>query len=251
VLQEIILADITSMKERPLYLGLLAIPIVTGSISGPILGAVFSELIGWRWIGWINLPIVGISFVLAFFFLHLKPIEMSFSAKVRRLDWIGMVVFATGATATTLPLSWADSLYSWSSWRTILPLIIGLLVLAIFAVYEKKKFPSRSRASISHLWQYHGYRLPYHFFYLRHGYVHATTLSASLLPSCVPRIPIAGRQVHAPYLLSRCRLQRPRTSDYRAYSPLPPSHLDRLAVYRLIFRSLVSRAPHHLSRRGK
>jgi hypothetical protein len=138
VLEEIILADITSLKERPLYLGLLAIPIATRSITGPILGAVFSEFIDWRWIDWVNLPIVGTTFVLAFFFLHLKPINISFGTKLRRLDWIGMALFAVGATAMAIPLSWADALYPWSSWRTIVPLITGILILAIFTIYEKR-----------------------------------------------------------------------------------------------------------------
>ncbi|KAI1380414.1 MFS general substrate transporter [Hypoxylon crocopeplum] len=138
VLEEVILADITSLKERPLYLGLLAVAIAAGTISGPILGAVFSEFASWRWIGWVNLPIVGIAFLLSFFFLHLRPIPLPFSTKVHRLDMIGMILFAIGATATALPLSWGNSLYPWSSWRTYVPLIIGLIVLTIFCFYEKR-----------------------------------------------------------------------------------------------------------------
>ncbi|KAI9654501.1 MAG: hypothetical protein M1821_006591 [Bathelium mastoideum] len=138
VLEEIILADITSLKERPLYLGFLAMPIATGTIMGPIVGAIFSEYVDWRWIGWINLPFVGIAFVLAFFFLKLRAIPMPFGDKIRRLDGIGMVLYSTGAAAIALPLSWADSLYSWGSWRTLVPLSIGLIVIAIFIWYERR-----------------------------------------------------------------------------------------------------------------
>ncbi|OCK74692.1 MFS general substrate transporter [Lepidopterella palustris CBS 459.81] len=48
VLEEIILADPTSLKERLQYIGLLAISIATGSITGPVLGALFSEFVDWR-----------------------------------------------------------------------------------------------------------------------------------------------------------------------------------------------------------
>lgn len=137
VLEEIILADITTLRERPKYIGLLAIFIALGTVSGPILGAVFSEFVDWRWIGWINLPIVGVAFVLAFFFLRLKPILMPFNEKVRRLDWLGMSMFAFGASAIALPLSWANALYPWSSWRTILLLVIGVLVLVVFGLHER------------------------------------------------------------------------------------------------------------------
>lgn len=138
VLSEIILTDITSLKERPLFLGLYALPMAGGGVCGPLIGAAFSEFVDWRWIGWINLPIIAVGVLLAFFFLHLRPIDSSFRSKLRRLDWIGMVLFTIGSTTFALPLSWAGAMYPWSSWKTILPLIIGAVVLLVFAIYESK-----------------------------------------------------------------------------------------------------------------
>lgn len=138
VLSEIILADITSLKERPLYLGLYALPMAGGGVCGPIIGAAFSEFVNWRWIGWVNLPIIAVGVVLAFFFLHLRPIDLSLRSKLRRLDWIGMVLFMVGSTMFALPLSWAGAMCPWSSWRTILPLIVGAIVLVVFGIYESK-----------------------------------------------------------------------------------------------------------------
>jgi hypothetical protein len=138
VLSEIILADITSLKERPLYLGLYALPMAGGGVCGPLIGAAFSEFVGWRWIGWINLPILAVGVVLVFFFLNLRLVDASFRSKLRRLDGIGMLLFTTGSTTFALPLSWAGSIYSWSSWRTILPLTIGAIILALFAFYETR-----------------------------------------------------------------------------------------------------------------
>ncbi|RYP55369.1 hypothetical protein DL768_000124 [Monosporascus sp. mg162] len=138
VLQDIILADITSLKERPMYLGLLAVAIALGTVSGPIVGALLSDFVDWRWIGRVNLPIVGVSFLAFVFFLRLRAIPMSFMAKLHRLDWFGMLLFAVGATAMALPLSWADALYPWSSWRTLVPFVVGLVILVIFGFYERK-----------------------------------------------------------------------------------------------------------------
>ena len=56
VLQEIILADMTTLKERSLYLGLITLPLAVGTILGPVVGALFSEFVSWRWIGWSELP---------------------------------------------------------------------------------------------------------------------------------------------------------------------------------------------------
>jgi hypothetical protein len=40
---------------------------------------------------------------------------MEFSVKIRRLDATGMVLYALGITLLAVPLSWAGSLYPWSS----------------------------------------------------------------------------------------------------------------------------------------
>lgn len=136
VLSEVIVADITILQERALYIGLLSLPMAAGSILGPILGALFSEYVDWRWIGWINLPVIAIAVALAFFFMRLKPISDSFRTQLARLDWVGILVFTTGCTVFALPLSWAGNMYPWSSWRTIVPLVLGFLILVAFAIYE-------------------------------------------------------------------------------------------------------------------
>ncbi|CAJ2508152.1 Uu.00g093380.m01.CDS01 [Anthostomella pinea] len=138
VLNEVIIADITTLKERAFWLGLFAIPMALGTILGPILGAVFSEYVTWRWIGWLNLPLIGICLPLTIFCLRLKPMSDTFRQQLARMDWSGMGLFTVGATLFTLPLSWAGSMYPWSSWRTILPLVIGILMLAFFVWYESK-----------------------------------------------------------------------------------------------------------------
>ncbi|KAI0011563.1 MFS general substrate transporter [Xylariaceae sp. FL0662B] len=138
VLGEIIVSDMTSLSERPLYLGIMALPIAIGSIIGPTVGALFSDFVTWRWIGWINLPLLGVSFPLLLFFLSLRSLETSLVDKMTLMDWGGISLFSIGSTVFVLPLSWADSLYPWNSWQTILPLLIGAAVLVGFAVYESK-----------------------------------------------------------------------------------------------------------------
>ncbi|KAK5998602.1 MFS transporter L2 [Cladobotryum mycophilum] len=138
VLGEIIVADMTTLKDRSIYLGIMAIPTAAGSILGPSIGAIFSQYASWRWIGWINLPYLGVAYPLVVFFLRLQRLEVSLLEKTKQLDWIGMALFSVGCLAFVLPLSWAGTLYPWSSWRTIVPLLLGALVLATFVVYESK-----------------------------------------------------------------------------------------------------------------
>lgn len=155
VLNEVIVVDITTLKERPLYIGMLAVPMALGSIAGPIIGSAFTEYVSWRWIGWINLPLLGVDVLLAALFLRLKPLDEPLRSRFARVDWTGGLMFAVGATAFALPLSWAGEIYPWRSWRTIVPLIIGILVLVALGFYEAKPgaplFPHRifrSRSSV-------------------------------------------------------------------------------------------------------
>lgn len=151
VLGEIIVTDMTTLRERPLYLGLLGLPMAAGAVLGPILGAVLSEYAGWRWIGWVNLPLIFLAAVLFGFFLRLRSLPQSLSVKLRSIDWLGMVLFAIGCSALVLPLSWAGVMYAWSAWQTLVPLVIGAVVLGVFAVYEARPenpiFPHRIFAS--------------------------------------------------------------------------------------------------------
>jgi hypothetical protein len=137
VLSEVIVADITTLRDRALWIGLLSIPMATGCILGPIIGALFAEHVSWRWIGWINLPIIAVAVPLAIFFMKLKPIEDDLKTKLRNIDWIGIALFAVGSILFAVPLSWAGNLYPWGSWRTIVPLLIGVIVLVGFAFYER------------------------------------------------------------------------------------------------------------------
>ncbi|KAK5993203.1 MFS transporter L2 [Cladobotryum mycophilum] len=138
VLNEVIIADITTLKERAFYIGLISVPMALGTVLGPILGAVFSDYATWRWIGWINLPLIGVCLPLTIFFLRLKPMTDTFREQLARVDWLGMGLFTVGSVLFTLPLSWAGTMYPWGSWRTIVPLVIGVLVLGVFVWYESK-----------------------------------------------------------------------------------------------------------------
>lgn len=135
---QIILTDMTTLKERPLWIGVLEFVWAAGSVMGPLVGGVFSQYVSWRWIAWINLPLLGVAIVLIPPFLTLQSIKLSTKAKLRQLDWIGIPTFITGMTSFMLSITWGGVLFSWTSWKTLLPLVLGIMVLLAFAAYESQ-----------------------------------------------------------------------------------------------------------------
>ena len=134
---EIILTDITTLKERPLYIGLLGLMWAGGSILAPIVGGLFTEYVTWRWIAWINLPLMGVALILIPLFLNLEVDRSPTRSKLSRVDWLGISLLMIGMTCFILALAWGGQLYPWRSWQTAFPLTFGMIVLLFFAVYER------------------------------------------------------------------------------------------------------------------
>ena len=137
---EVILTDLTTLKERSKYIGILGLMWAGGSILGPLVGGSFAQFVTWRWIAWIMIPLMAISLVLNFFFLNLNTDPSSIQSKLKRVDWLGIGLLIVGLTSFILALAWGGQIYSWKSWQTLFPLILGIMVLASFAFYER--FPT-------------------------------------------------------------------------------------------------------------
>jgi hypothetical protein len=70
-------------------------------------------------------------------YLRLNTRHNAFVEKLREVDWIGTVLFIASLTGFLIPLTWGGIMYSWSSWRTLVPLILSAAGLVGFVVYEE------------------------------------------------------------------------------------------------------------------
>jgi len=134
---EIVVTDMVPLKVRGQWISFISSAWAIGTVSGPLLGGGFSEKVSFRWIFWINLPFIGVGTAMIVMFLRLNFKTSSFADKLRRVDWIGTVLFIASLTGFLIPLTWGGVMYPWNHWRTLVPLIVSAVGLIAFVVYEE------------------------------------------------------------------------------------------------------------------
>lgn len=53
------------------------------------------------------------------------------------MDWFGSFLFIGSTTSFLIPVTWGGVSYPWTSWRTLVPLCVGIAGLISFAAYEE------------------------------------------------------------------------------------------------------------------
>ncbi|CAH0056890.1 unnamed protein product [Clonostachys solani] len=133
---EILITDLVPLRHRGTYFGYQSAAAAVGTAVGPLLGGGFTDTIGWEWIFWINVPLCVLGFVAVAVFLKLHKVHGEFTTKMARFDWPGVMLLTAPLTGFLVSISWGGILYSWSSWQSIVPMVLGLVGLLAFIVYE-------------------------------------------------------------------------------------------------------------------
>ncbi|KAL8689422.1 MAG: hypothetical protein Q9224_004643 [Gallowayella concinna] len=137
-LTQILITDMIPLRERGKYYALISMVWAVGSVSGPLIGGALASPMAWRWIFYLNLPIVAIGFAGVIAFLKLEKTPRTLKAKVLEIDYIGSVIFLPSTTAVLLGLTWGGVQYAWDSWRTLVPILVGLSGLVLFVFWEAR-----------------------------------------------------------------------------------------------------------------
>ncbi|PGH36810.1 hypothetical protein GX50_00267 [[Emmonsia] crescens] len=135
-LSEVILGDFTTPADRYHYLTILSFIWAGGSALGPLIGATFAEHIDWRWIAWINVPLLAIPILLIPAFRILKPIKLPLRSQLGQIDWPGIALFILSLIFFILAMTWSGTQYQWGSIATVAHLALGTLFLVAFIIRE-------------------------------------------------------------------------------------------------------------------
>jgi EmrB/QacA subfamily drug resistance transporter len=131
------IGDLVPPRERGQYMGYMMAAMMLAMIAGPLVGGYITDSLSWRWIFYINMPIGGAALVYLWATLHLprKRVE-------HRVDYLGAIVIAAGATGIVLMTSWGGSQYPWGSWEILtLAAIVAVSLVAFFAVEARAVEP--------------------------------------------------------------------------------------------------------------
>uniref|UniRef100_A0A0D2Y4B9 Major facilitator superfamily (MFS) profile domain-containing protein n=1 Tax=Fusarium oxysporum (strain Fo5176) TaxID=660025 RepID=A0A0D2Y4B9_FUSOF len=112
---DVIISDLVPLRYRGNYIAILLLVATIGFAVGPFLGGVIVENTTWRW---------------------------STMDKLRRIDYIGNAILIASSVSILIALTWAGPVYPWSDARILAPLIIGLVGLVGFVLYEASGIPS-------------------------------------------------------------------------------------------------------------
>lgn len=135
-LTEVLITDLVPLRQRGAWFGFQSLTWAVGSVTGPLMGGSFAQNVTWRWIFWINLPICGIGLILIPMTLHLEKKPGPMLSKLMAFDWVGDFLLAASVTSFLIPVSWGNVMFAWSSPRTLVPLILGIIGLFGFVAFE-------------------------------------------------------------------------------------------------------------------
>lgn len=135
---QILITDMIPLRERGKYFSLINIVWAIGTVSGPLVGGAVASANAWRWIFYLNLPIIAIGFVGIIAFLELENVHRTLKEKLVEVDYIGSVIFLPSLTSFLVGITWGGVQYAWDSWPTVIPISLGLFGLLVFAFWEAR-----------------------------------------------------------------------------------------------------------------
>jgi len=104
-----------------------------GQAMGPIWGGVLTELLSWRWIQFINLPIAA-SAVLITWFVVQQSADID---REKKIDYLGIITLSIGLLSFLFAIDQATA-WGWGNWSIIGSLIISVILIIAFVFVERR-----------------------------------------------------------------------------------------------------------------
>lgn len=129
----ILTTTFTDPRARTRALGMWSAVAGAGGATGVIAGGVLTDLLSWRWILFINVPIGILVLAVARFAIT----ESRAEGERPSLDWAGALTVTAGLVALVYGIVSTDS-HDWTSPLVLSFLIVGTALLVVFLIIESR-----------------------------------------------------------------------------------------------------------------
>jgi EmrB/QacA subfamily drug resistance transporter len=133
-LVQAIMGTIIAPRERGRYAGYMGAVMAVSTVSGPLLGGLLVDTpLGWRSTFFVCVPLA----IVALFVIQ-RTLKIADSRRQPRIDYLGAILLAAGASLPMLWVTFAGDDYAWWSWQTAAFLGATAILVAITIAWELK-----------------------------------------------------------------------------------------------------------------
>lgn len=132
-LVQVVIASMVTPRERGRYSGYIGATFALATVSGPLIGGVLVDTVGWRWCFFVGLPVALLAFVVLQKTLHI-PVRR----REVKIDYLGAFLLVGGVSLLLVWVSLAGTQFDWVS-VTSFGLLLGGMVVVGLAIFVEMR----------------------------------------------------------------------------------------------------------------
>ncbi|MDX3691333.1 MDR family MFS transporter [Streptomyces europaeiscabiei] len=120
-------------REQGRYQGFMSAVMGLAMVSGPLVGGVITDSLGWRWCFYVNLPVGAVALLL------IAGLRLPRSPRTgARVDYPGALLLTVAISAVVLVTTWGGKEYAWTSLVLLGLAAVGVAACAALLVVERR-----------------------------------------------------------------------------------------------------------------
>jgi hypothetical protein len=138
-------SEVLPRRHRPFAQAADNVAAALGGLVGLLVGGAMTRngnSAGFRNYWYLSTAIYLVATVLCFILYNPPPqpsqLGLTNREKLKKLDWIGYLLLASGLVLFCIGLSWSQNPYEWTNAHILAPFLIGVALIVCLAVYETK-----------------------------------------------------------------------------------------------------------------